>query len=59
MKIGAHVSAAGGVDKSVERAHDLGCECFQIFSRSPQGGSAPELTKEVVANFKAELKNIK
>jgi deoxyribonuclease-4 len=35
-KIGAHVSAAGGFDKAVERAAELGANCAQIFSGSPR-----------------------
>jgi deoxyribonuclease-4 len=37
-KIGAHVSIAGGVANAPENAHKLGCECFQMFTRSPRGG---------------------
>lgn len=55
MRIGLHVSAAGGADQTIERAKELGCETFQFFSRSPQGGPAPVLTKEIVNNFKAGL----
>ena len=51
MKFGAHVSIAGGIDKAPKRAHDLGCECFQIFSRSPRGGKPPELRDELVKSF--------
>ena len=53
MKFGSHVSIAGGIDKAPERAHKLGCECFQIFSRSPRGGKPPSLTKELVDSFLA------
>lgn len=56
MVIGLHVSAAGGSDKTIERAVELKCETFQFFSRSPQGGKAPELTDEIVKNFKKGLK---
>ncbi|MDO8572571.1 MAG: deoxyribonuclease IV [bacterium] len=56
MNIGCHVSAAGGIFNAPQRAHDWGCEAFQVFSRSPQGGKAPELTPEVVKKFKAEMK---
>ena len=59
MKFGAHVSIAGGIDQAPSRAHSLGCECFQIFSRSPRGGNPPELTQELIANFKAECKKYK
>ncbi len=35
MRIGFHVSISGGFALSVERAHELGCTCMQIFSRNP------------------------
>jgi deoxyribonuclease-4 len=33
--LGAHVSVAGGAEKAVARATDLGCDAFQIFVKSP------------------------
>ena len=51
MKFGAHVSIAGGIDKAPKRAYDLGCECFQFFSRSPRGGKAPELKGDLVESL--------
>lgn len=51
MRIGAHVSIAGGIQNAPQRAHELGCETFQCFTRSPQGGPAPALTDEVLAQF--------
>lgn len=56
MKIGAHVSAAGGIFNAPLNAASIGCETFQVFSRSPQGGPAPKLTDEVLAQFKANMK---
>ena len=38
IKIGCHVSGAGGLWSAPINANELGCETFQIFSRSPQGG---------------------
>lgn len=35
-KIGAHVSASGGLYKAIERAHEIGANCAQIFSGSPR-----------------------
>jgi deoxyribonuclease IV len=55
-KIGVHISIAGGIDKAPARANEAGCETFQCFTRSPQGGPAPELTLEIVENFKSEMK---
>ena len=57
MFIGAHVSIAGGIHKAPRRAYEAGCECLQIFSRSPRGGKAPPLTDEVVQGFKEECEN--
>ncbi|HWM55881.1 MAG TPA: deoxyribonuclease IV [Solirubrobacterales bacterium] len=36
MLIGAHVSTAGGLDKTIERGTELGCESIQIFNQSPR-----------------------
>ena len=36
MLIGAHVSTAGGVEKSIKRAQDIGAECMQVFASSPR-----------------------
>ncbi|MBU1178153.1 deoxyribonuclease IV [Patescibacteria group bacterium] len=59
MKFGAHVSIAGGIDQAPARAHILGCECFQIFSRSPRGGQPLALTAKLIKQFKAECKKYK
>lgn len=59
MLIGCHVSIAGGVFKAPERAAELGAEAMQIFTRSPQGGKAPELTPEVISEFDLKAKSYK
>jgi deoxyribonuclease IV len=56
MKFGAHVSIAGGVFNAPANAAELGCEVFQIFTRSPQGGAAPILTKEILTKFSQNMK---
>lgn len=52
MKIGCHVSIAGGVGNAPQRAYDLGSEVMQIFSRSPQGGKTSKITDEIASEFK-------
>jgi deoxyribonuclease-4 len=59
MYIGCHVSIAGGVFNAPERAALLGAQAMQIFTRSPQGGKAPELTPEVIAKFNAAILEFK
>ena len=59
MNIGCHVSIAQGIFNAPKRAADLGAECFQIFTKSPQGGKATELTPEIIKEFKSEMKKHK
>ncbi len=54
MNFGAHVSISGGITNAPSRAYKLGCECFQIFSRSPQGGKSPKLDDKTVEGFLTE-----
>ncbi len=56
MRFGLHVSIAGSIANSPMNAHEKGAECFQIFSRSPQGGPAPKLTTELVAEYRENCK---
>ncbi len=44
-KIGGHVSAAGGIDKAIERAQAIGANCVQVFSGSPRVWAKPPLEK--------------
>jgi len=52
MKIGIHVSAAGGLVNAPSNAKKLDCETFQFFSRSPRGGTPPVITKQIAKEFK-------
>jgi deoxyribonuclease-4 len=59
MRIGAHVSIAGGIQNAPQRARDLGCETMQIFTRSPQGGAPSRLTAVIVDLFKIQNSKFK
>ena len=56
QRVGCHVSIAGGIVNAPKRAAELGCEVFQMFTRSPQGGKAPEITPDIAKQFKEEMK---
>ncbi len=56
MLFGSHVSIAGGIENAPLNAHRAGCECFQLFSRSPRGGRAPEITDEARQEFLTRCK---
>lgn len=55
VKVGAHVSIAGSIDRAVDRAEEIGCDTFQIFSRNPRGWRAKEISEEAAEEFKRKL----
>src|SRR5215217_1655932 len=55
VRVGFHVSIAGGISNSVNNAKKLGCTAFQIFSRNPRGWAAKPLLREEVDSFKNRL----
>jgi len=54
MKIGAHVSIADGVDKAVDRQLDVGGNCGQIFTTSPQVWQEPSIEDDEAASFREQ-----
>lgn len=50
--IGAHVSAAGGVDQAVIRAHELEATAFALFTKNQRQWKAAPLSGEVIDAFK-------
>ena len=54
MHVGAHVSVAGGVDNAVERQLDVGGNCGQIFTTSPQVWQEPTIADEEAERFRSE-----
>ncbi len=56
VRVGAHVSIAGSIDLAVDRAEEIGCDTFQIFSRNPRGWRFKEISEEVADEFKSKLK---
>jgi deoxyribonuclease-4 len=52
MRFGAHVSAAGGLVNAPRNAHNLGCDTFQFFSRSPRGGAPTNIDVELSQLFR-------
>ena len=56
VRVGFHVSIAGGISNSVENAKKLGCTAFQIFSRNPRGWAAKPLPQDEVDSFKNSLR---
>ncbi len=52
QRIGVHTSIAGGIHKSLERAHELGCNTLQIFSHNPRGWAIRDIASDEIKTFK-------
>lgn len=59
MLFGAHVSIAQGIPNAPLNASKIGCEVFQFFTRSPQGGHIPELNQKIATEFIGNCKKAK
>jgi len=51
LRVGFHVSIIGDIDKAVDRAVEVGCNTFQIFTRNPRAWKAKELTEKETEAF--------
>jgi len=56
VRIGAHVSIAGGVSQAFARAEEYGASALQIFTKNARGWSAPPLSEPERDAFRAEAK---
>lgn len=55
MRFGYHVSSAHPISDAPLRAHAAGCEVFQMFVRSPRGGTPPTITQEMAVAFRENM----
>lgn len=53
VRLGLHVSVAGGVDRAVSRAREKGCDAFQIFSSNPRQWSTKPIPSRSAKRFVA------
>lgn len=56
MRVGAHTSIAGGVDRAILRGHELGCDTIQIFTRSPRQWQPRALKDDEIQRFQLNRK---
>ncbi len=55
MAIGAHVGMAGGYANAVDYAVSVGCECMQVFAKSPRQWNARAVDPAIAAAFKERI----
>ncbi len=56
--IGAHVSAAGGVENAPLRAAEIGARAFALFTKNQRQWRAKPLSEAAIAAFKANLEAV-
>ena len=56
MKLGAHVSTAGGLDKAIDRGVEIGCETIQIFGSPPQGWAFKTVSEDMTKLFRGKAR---
>lgn len=56
--IGAHVSAAGGVENAPLNAHELGANAFALFTKNQRRWEAKPLTSRSIKLFKARCEKL-
>ncbi|KAJ7237752.1 xylose isomerase-like protein [Mycena haematopus] len=54
-KVGAHVSAAGGIENAIINAASIGANSFALFVKSQRKWTSPPLSETTILGFKARL----
>jgi deoxyribonuclease-4 len=57
LRVGFHVSIYGSIDQAVDRAVELDCNTFQIFTRNPRQWKPTRLISETAKAFSDKVKS--
>ena len=57
MKFGFHISIRGSIDRAVDRALEIGCDTFQLFTRNPRSWSFTPLDDGEIEAFREKLRH--
>ena len=55
MRVGAHVSVAGGLERAVGNARAVGCESLQVFVSNARGWAPPPVDSAADERFRGDL----
>lgn len=56
-KFGVHVSISGSIDQAIDRASEVGCDTFQMFTRSSRSWATKPLDEISISLFKEKKKS--
>lgn len=57
IRIGYHMSVAGGLDQAFDRGREIGCTAMQIFLSNPRGWEVKKPTKAEASEFSKKYKS--
>lgn len=55
MKLGFHISISGGVNRAIDRALELNCSTFQVFTRNPRSWKFQALSEEDIISYRNKI----
>lgn len=55
MKLGFHISISGGVNRAIDRALELNCSTFQVFTRNPRSWKFQALTEDDINSYRNKI----
>jgi len=55
MWLGAHLGISGGLAEAVHEGKKIGCDCLQLFSKSPQMWAGPAIAPAAADEFRAAV----
>jgi len=55
MKLGFHISISGGVNRAIDRALELNCSTFQVFTRNPRSWKYQPLNEDDINSFRTKI----
>jgi deoxyribonuclease IV len=56
MLLGAHIGIANGLAEAIRDGKGIGCECIQIFAKSPQMWNGPPTSPEAANGFREAVR---
>ncbi len=59
MNLGAHVSIAGGLDKSLDRIDEMGGNCLMTFASSPRSLKTSTIKPDLIKKYLAKKQELK
>jgi deoxyribonuclease-4 len=57
IRLGMHVSITGTIDRAADRAREIECDTFQMFTRNPRGWKFKKLSPDETKEFRRKVES--